>query len=267
MTEERRNILLTNDDGIRSAGLTALLEPMGRLGELAVVAPAEEQSGVSHSIVYRRPVVCETYRLDGVAAFTVDAFPADCVKLAFDQILPEKPDLVVSGINRGANVGAHVFYSGTVAAALEASMTGVPGIAVSLEAPSRGNLVSQEADEKAFDFRRAADVFMKVLELLDGLDLGPAPALNVNIPSGEAEIRGVRWASQYSGPMPDEYSHAGGEDHRRLYQMRMVDVGHEPQEHSDRTLLDAGYVTVTPLRCNLTCRETLAGLKESGWTL
>jgi len=244
--ERRKHILLTNDDGIDAPGLAVLLEPLGRLGELTVVAPVEETSGVGHGIVYLRPVVCESRTLPhGVPGFAVDAYPADCVKLALDQLMPERPDLVVAGINRGANIGAHLFYSGTVAAALEASLLGIPGVAVSL------------AYSEACDFDRAARVFLDVLEMLDGLDLGPAPALNVNVPPSEVEIRGIRWTAQCAGPMPDAYEDAGGTDGRRLYQMRSLAQQFQPTEESDRSLLDAGYVTVTPLRCDLTCRETL----------
>jgi len=268
MSTRRRRILLTNDDGIRSPGLLALLEPLGRLGEVTVVAPADEQSGVSHGIVYLRPVTCERRQLPhDVEAFAVDAFPADCVKLAMDQLMPEKPDLVVSGINRGANVGRHVFYSGTVAAALEASMMGVPGLAVSLAvARGRDLLVGAgEVDRSVFD--RAAAAFMDVLRVLDGMDLGRSPAINVNIPPGAQGIRGVRWAAQFSGPMPDTYEGAGGSDGRRLYQMQMAEQPRRPEADSDRTLLEAGFVTVTPMRCDLTCRETLDRLKRNPLSL
>ena len=261
---KRRRILLTNDDGIDAPGLRALLGPLSRLGEVTVVAPVEECSGVSHSIVYLRSVVCETRDLDGVAAFAIDAYPADCVKLAIDQLMTDKPDLVVSGINKGANIGAHIFYSGTVAAALEASMMGVTGLAVSLSVSSRGGLIAGEDDVSRLDFGRAAGVFDDVLRMLDGLDLGEAPALNINIPPHEVEIRGIRWASQYAGAMPDQYRRAAGEEGRHVYRMQMVDLGHEPEEESDRTLLEAGFVTVTPLTCNLTCRETLSRLDRAG---
>ena len=263
MSRPSRNILLTNDDGIEAPGLLALLAPLRRFGEVTVVAPVEEQSGVSHSIVYRRPVACEKHDLDGVTAYAIDAYPADCVKLAMDQLMPAKPDLVVSGVNKGANIGAHVFYSGTVAAALEASMMGVTGLAVSLAVSPGGDMITQETEENLFDFAHAADVFTEVLEKIDRLELKGAPALNVNVPSHEVELRGIRWAVQYTGAMPDEYAHAGDDAGRRLYQMRMVDFGHEPEDESDRTLLGEGYVTVTPLRCDLTCRETLNRLRAA----
>jgi 5'-nucleotidase len=251
----RRNILLTNDDGIESEGLLALVGPLGGIAKLTVVAPFEERSGASHSIMYKRPVVCEERTLPGgVRGFAVDAFPADCVKLAIDRLMVERPDLVVSGMNRGANVGSHVFYSGTVAAALEASMMGVPGLAVSLAAGP-------------CDFKRAAGLFLELLEMLDALDLGRAPAININIPSSEVAIRGVRWASQCAGSMPDVYEDAGSSDGRRLYQMRSLADSFEPQDLSDRSLLGRGYVTLTPLRCDLTCRDSLERLKDDSLSL
>jgi len=267
MRRRRRNILLTNDDGIRSPGLLALIEPLKRVGELFVVAPHQEQSGVSHSIVYRRWVSCERARLaDGVVAWAVDAYPVDCVKLAFDRLLDRKPDLVVSGINRGANLGGHLFYSGTVAAALEASVLGVMGIAVSLGTPPSDpfwNPDPAKRDRKHVDFDRAAKTFLRVLRVIDRLMLGPV-TINVNIPPDAAKFRGIRWAAQCVGPMPDTYVVTKDSAGRERFQMHSRADRFEPQAGSDRALLEKGYVTVTPLRSDLTCTRTLARLKRTG---
>ncbi len=259
---KRRLILLTNDDGIRAPGLLALIEPLLSVGEVVVVAPHEEQSGVSHSIVYRRPVACERATLsDGVTAWSVDAYPVDCVKVAFDRLLGRRPDLVVSGINKGANLGGHLFYSGTVAAALEASVMGVMGLAVSLAAPGGGDAVTMKEKNPRFDFDRAAEAFLRVLREIDRRRLGPA-AVNINVPSHETRIRGIRWAHQCGGPMPDTYQVHETREGREILQMRSKADEFAPEADSDRALLAKGYVTLTPMRCDLTCRRTLAKVRR-----
>lgn len=267
MTRSRRLILLTNDDGIHAAGLLALVTPLSRVGDLVVVAPAHEQSGVSHSIVYRRPVACERMTLSGgIAGWAVDAYPVDCVKLAFDRLLDRKPDLVVSGINKGANLGGHLFYSGTVAAALEASVMGVRGVAVSLGAPPSDpfwNPDPRKRDEKPFDFDRAAATFLRALRAIERHDLGSA-AVNVNIPPDGTRIRGIRWAAQCGGPMPDTYVVTKDAAGRESFQMHSRADQFAPDSDSDRALLAKGYVTLTPMRCDLTCRKTLAKVRRRG---
>lgn len=257
MTDAKKRILLTNDDGIDAPGLRTLLGPLGEIGDLVVVAPAVECSGVSSSIIYRRPVVCEKRELPhGVPGYAVDAFPVDCVKLALDKILDEPPDLVVSGINPGANISTHLYYSGTVAAAMEAALLGVPSMAVSLEVAKSG--------EK--DFERAVRIFLDVYRSLDRLELGPSSVMNINIPTHEKKLLGVRWAVQSPEAMPDTYDGPEGEGHRRTYQMRSLakkfDLDHVADD--DCSLLNAGYVTVTPLRCDLTCHDTIARLHRTG---
>ncbi len=257
----KRLILLTNDDGVHAPGLAALVGPLARLGEVVVVAPAEEQSGVSHSIVYRRPVLCRRVEVKGAsAAWAVEGYPVDCVKIAFDRLLGRRSDLVVSGINRGANLGGHLFYSGTVAAALEASVMGVLGVAVSLGAPPSDpfwNPDPRKRDLKPYNFARAAATFMRALAEIDRLKLGAA-AVNVNIPAHGIRTRGIRWAHQCAGPMPDTYVVHETQDGRELLQMRSMAGDFAPEPGSDRALLAEGFVTLTPLRCDLTCRRTLA---------
>ena len=261
----KRLILLTNDDGIRAPGLLALLEPLSSIGELVVVAPSEEQSGVSHSIIYRRPVSCRRAKLPGgVPGWAIDAYPVDCVKIAFDRLLGRRPDLVVSGMNKGANLGGHLFYSGTVAAALEASVMGVRGVAVSLGAPPSDpfwnpNPVKRAA--KPYDFDRAAGQFMEALEVIDRCGLGPG-AVNVNIPPYGAKVHGIRWAHQCSGPMPDAYVVLKDSRGRARYQMHSRADEFPPEAGSDRALLAKGFITLTPMHSDLTCRKTLAAIRR-----
>src|SRR5215831_1283159 len=171
-------ILVTNDDGHFSEGIESLAKALEVIGEVWVVAPASEQSATAHSLTLTRPLRA---RQIAERRYSVDGTPTDCVLLALTKILPERPDIVVSGINHGANLGDDVTYSGTVAGALEASIFKVPGIAVSLAA--------RDGDfTPAANF--AADLTVKVLK--EGLPTGTI--LNVNVPAGE--IRGARLTHQ-----------------------------------------------------------------------
>src|SRR5829696_6451473 len=174
-------ILLTNDDGIHSDGLTKLEEALRELGDVYVVAPASEMSGASHSLTLSRPL--RIRRIDG-RHWTVDGTPTDCVTLALNQILgeDEHPDICCSGINYGGNLGDDASYSGTVAGALEATILGVPGLAFSL--------VARENYDFTYAARFAVTAVRKVLE--EGLPEGTL--LNINIPPGE--IKGVRVTRQ-----------------------------------------------------------------------
>ncbi|HXU09494.1 MAG TPA: 5'/3'-nucleotidase SurE, partial [Blastocatellia bacterium] len=173
-------ILVTNDDGIHSPGIIALAEALDILGEVMVVAPAHEMSAASHSLTLTRPL-----RIDEIDArhYSVDGTPTDCVTLAMNQIMRDHPpDLVVSGINKGGNLGDDVTYSGTVAGALEASIYGLPGIAVSL------------VQRTNFDFRHAAQFAAELARRVLGDGLPRGTLLNVNVPPGE--LRGVRVTRQ-----------------------------------------------------------------------
>ena len=164
-------ILLTNDDGVYAPGLAALEQALRRLGDVVVVAPLCEQSGVSHAITFQTPLqVRKVYVNDKPWAWTVAGTPADCVKLAIGSIMPEKPDLVVSGINGGLNAGVNVFYSGTLAAAREGTFYGITGIAVSLQYDENG-LFQQAADV-------AVNVISKILEQNESM----GKLYNLNIP-------------------------------------------------------------------------------------
>src|SRR4051812_16288405 len=142
-------ILLTNDDGIRAPGLVALYRELAKLGEVHVVAPETVQSATGHGITITTPLLTNRVTVEGTfTGVAVDGRPADCVKLAVSKILPRPPDLVVSGMNSGANVGINVIYSGTVAAAIEAAFLGLPSIAVSLYL--RGEIPIDYARSSAF---------------------------------------------------------------------------------------------------------------------
>jgi 5'-nucleotidase len=166
------SILLSNDDGIGSEGLTILKDTLASLDEVWVVAPDRDQSAVSHSLTLQRPLRIEPV---GPRSFTVDGTPTDCVNLAINGILRERPRLVISGINRGANLGDDITYSGTVSAAMEATLLGVPAIAVSL------------IGRDHFDFAAAADFTRRLATAIFRNPLPPDTLLNVNVPDLPAE--------------------------------------------------------------------------------
>src|SRR5690242_5533544 len=165
-------ILLTNDDGIYAPGLTALENELRSLGEVCVVAPATEQSGVGHSITFLSPLVCkEIFDGDRRRGWAVEGSPADCVKLGVFELCPRRPDLVVSGLNGGLNAGINVLYSGTVAAAIEGAFFGIESIAVSLEFNDHAK------------YARAARLALGVIEQILAKKDRTAQLFNLNIPT------------------------------------------------------------------------------------
>jgi 5'-nucleotidase len=192
-------ILLTNDDGFDAPGLQSLIQGLAPLGALLVVAPESERSATAHGICVHRP--CRLMRrqlpVAGSEAFSLDANPADCVKWAFSShCVGDLPDLVVSGINRGQNAGHNVIYSGTVAAALEAAMHGVPSMAISLAA---------RREEEA-DFEVAAAFARHLAPQILEAKIPPGVMLNVNVPNLPRErIRGVAWTRQGHARFTDRF--------------------------------------------------------------
>src|SRR6185369_9762888 len=173
-------ILVTNDDGFFSPGVQALAVSLRPLGDVVIVAPQVEASAVGHALTLRRPLRLEKV---GEQVYAVDGTPTDCVNIAIDEVLETKPDLVVSGINKGLNVGDDVTYSGTVAGALEGALLGYPGIAVSLE---RGGSES--------DYGPAAEIAAQMAAMVLQKGLPFRTFLNINVPRGE--IKGIRTTVQ-----------------------------------------------------------------------
>jgi 5'-nucleotidase len=238
-------ILLTNDDGIHSDGLVRLEEAMRELGEVFVVAPAFEMSGASHSLTLARPL--RIRQIDG-HHWTVDGTPTDCVTLAMNKILaPEQmPDICVSGINQGGNLGEDASYSGTVAGALEATILGIPGLAFSLVATEN------------FDFthaaRFAAEAVRRVLR--EGLPEGTL--LNINLPPGE--VRGVRVTTQgikNATPVITEHVDPRGKPYYWIGQKILQDNN---ADGTDYYAVRQGFVSVTPMRADMTNHNALAAI-------
>jgi 5'-nucleotidase len=239
-------ILVTNDDGIHSDGLHKLEEALRELGDVYVVAPAAEMSGASHSLTLARPL--RIRQLDD-RHWAIDGTPTDCVTLALNKILPkeEHPDICVSGINHGGNLGDDATYSGTVAGALEATILGVPGIALSLVA--RDN----------FDFTESAMIAVaaarKVLE--EGLPEGTL--LNINIPPGE--IKGVKVTRQgikNARPVITEHIDPRGKPY---FWIGEEYFSTNSAEGTDYHAVELGYVSVTPLRSDMTDHQALTAIE------
>ena len=177
------NILLTNDDGIFAPGLSAIYKELVKIGEVKVVAPAASKSGTSHSITFNRPIVCTKVDVNGLfTGFSIEGSPADCVKLAVMQLCEKPIDLLVAGINNGANAGINIYYSGTVAAAMEGVLLGIPSVATSLAA------------EEKMDYDAAAGYCMHILKKL--MPVKPGVVVNINIPllsrADQRELRSCR---------------------------------------------------------------------------
>ena len=249
-------ILLTNDDGIYAPGLAAMERQLHQLGNVTVVAPLTEQSGVGHSITYLTPLMArEVFADDGSQrGWAVEGSPADCVKLAIAELCPARPDLVVSGINSGQNAGINVLYSGTVAAAIEGAFFGITSIAVSLE--------FNEDSHYDLAAEQAATIIGQVLE-----QKAPEPQLyNLNIPQAalgrSAEVRVVPTATT---PWGEDFEKRIDPRGRPYYWATGLQPDPPSNEETDLQALRAGHITLSPLKFDLNRREKLAEMQA--WQL
>ena len=251
-------ILLTNDDGVYAPGLRALRMELKKIGDVTVVAPAGEQSAVGHSITLLTPLLVQDVldETNQPMGWAVEGRPADCVKLALMELLPQPPDLVVSGLNAGSNSGINVLYSGTVAAAIEGAFYGHTSIAVSLE----------YTKPKPLDFPRAAKIARSVIEQILQHPIAAGTLLNINIPSLEkGPIRGVRTVPQNLTGLKESYDRRV-DPRGRVYFWSNPDYHcPDPGPDSDVNALKEGYITVTPLQFNLTQMEQLKTMKDWQW--
>ncbi|MBU2055843.1 MAG: 5'/3'-nucleotidase SurE [Proteobacteria bacterium] len=245
-------ILLTNDDGIYARGLAALYRELSQDAECLIVAPEIEQSAVGHAITIARPLMVRKARKNGnFLGYAVSGTPADCVKIGICELAGGPVDLVVSGINLGANVGINVLYSGTVSAATEAAILGVPSMAISLD-------THQEADfTAAARFARKMAVFILENPL-------PHVALNVNVPAvPEEEIRGVVVAKQGRARLMESFDKRVDPRENAYYWLAgETELPANEDEDSDGSALRRGMITITPIYYDLTRHDLLDGLKE-----
>ena len=248
-------ILLTNDDGIYAPGLAAMERALKRLGDVCVVAPAIEQSGVGHSITFLSPLMAkEVFEGDRRRGWAVEGSPADCVKLALAEFCPN-PDLVVSGINGGLNLGINVLYSGTVAGATEGAVSGLTSVAVSLE-----------YDEHA-RFDDAAEMAVRLIEqILQQRDSGSHPLYNINIPTKALEQpTEVRVVPMATVGWPSEFDRRVDPKGRRYYWATGIPAIPREGVYTDLQAWEQGDVTLTPLRIDRTEREMLERMRD--WKL
>ncbi|MBI3726063.1 5'/3'-nucleotidase SurE [bacterium] len=248
----RKRILLTNDDGVRAEGLRAAYAELTKIADVTVVAPTEQRSGMSHTITLEQPLRAKP--LADLPGFMVDYTPVDCVKLALKVLLKEKPDLVVSGINQGANAGHLVHYSGTVGAAVEAVLNDVPAVSSSLCGWAK------------VDFGFAARVTRELCSrVLSGLPLPPNVVLNINVPNvPESLIKGYRWCRQSQRMLRDEYDTRTDPRGQPYHWLTGVFDFEGGTPDDDLTAVKEGYVALTPLTVDWTHERTMALLRESG---
>lgn len=252
------HLLLSNDDGILAPGLAAMRQALASLGRVSVVAPESPQSAAAHGITVSGPIaVRKVHVQEAFHGLSVDGRPADCVKLAAKALLDTPPDLVVSGINDGANVSINVLYSGTVAAAAEGALLGFPAVAVSLE---RG--VER-------DFHQAADIALDIIRRLVEDGLRPGQLININIPDlTPGPPRGVRVVPQATRMMDDQFARHAAPDGLDYY---WLTTERFPQcdRHTEHDLdaIQQRFVAITPLHFDMTQYGLLDDLKRLSWTL
>lgn len=238
-------ILVTNDDGVHSDGIHALADALRAIGDVLVVAPHVEASAIGHALTLRRPLRMEQLR---EAVYEVDGTPTDCVNIAFTKLYAVAPDLIVSGINKGYNLGDDVTYSGTVSGALEGALLGVPSIAV-----------SQERTRGAYDFRHAASAAVTVAEIVLRNGISPQTFLSINVPTGTPKgFRLTVQAKRNHVTTVDERIDPRGKPY---YWIEEGENAWEPHDRSDFQAVKDGYISITPLQPDMTDYDALARLE------
>ena len=250
----RPYLLITNDDGIHAPGIKHLWQSVHEYAETAIVAPLFEKSGSGLSITWGKPLMIQSVHWEGNApAWSINGTPADCVKMALAVLLERRPQLIISGINRGSNAGRTVLYSGTIGGVIEGAMKGIPGIAFSYS---------------DYDSIPSVDVTKKfifpLIQYFINHPLPPGTILNVNFPYASKEIKGVRIAMQGKGhwsEQPDKRIHPDGLPY---YWLGGCWRSFEEEPESDVALLEQGYITAVPLQIDqLTHPEVFSTHKEA----
>ena len=244
-------ILLSNDDGIHSEGIVALERSLALLAEVYTVAPEREQTSMSHALTLHRPLRVREISANRLA---IDGTPTDCVKLALTGLLPVRPDLIVSGINQGPNLGDDIIYSGTVSAALEGALLGLPAIAVSLVTFER------------FEFKIAAEFTAALVERVQQQGMPREMLLNVNVPAlAKEQIKGWRFTRQgkrhYSENIVERVDPRG----KKYYWIGGDDLGFAKDDGTDCMAVHEGYISVTPLQIDMTDHKSLSDHPVKGF--
>lgn len=249
-------ILVSNDDGITAKGIRYLVEAMQQLGEVVVVAPDSPQSGMGHAITIGDTLRLEEVNIfDGVKAFACSGTPADCVKIAKHFVLKDrKPDLVVSGINHGSNTSISILYSGTMSAAIEAAIEGMPAIGFSL----------CDYSHRA-DFGHVAPFVGKIASRVLEKGLTPGVALNVNIPPKRNEpIKGIKMCRQARAKWQEEFDQRFDPYGRRYFWLAGNFVNFDDGSDNDEWAIANNYISIVPCQYDLTAYNTLSDLAKGG---
>ena len=252
MNSSLPNILVTNDDGIDSPGIRCLAQKLKELGNVAVVAPDRQQSAVGHSLTVSNPLRVTNFRNNGeFFGYAVNGTPSDCVKLGVSTLLPRKPDLIVSGINHGQNTSVNILYSGTVAAAAEGMLIDIPSVAFSIDSHSYGT-----------DCSVAADYALRITRRLFEIDFPKRIFINVNIPAlNKVQIKGIRIAEVSGNIWKDKYECRKDPFGKDYYWFSGDFLEIDKNPGSDFVLLQDGYVTITPVKYDLSDRKFMEEIK------
>ncbi|MBC8198194.1 MAG: 5'/3'-nucleotidase SurE [Candidatus Marinimicrobia bacterium] len=242
------NILITNDDGIHDPGLVALYESVKDLGEVTIVAPDNEKSATSHSISLHDPIKLNEVQLNGIKAYTCSGTPVDCVKIALNEVMDKKPDLLLSGINKGSNTGQNIIYSGTVSAAVEGSFYGIPSMAFSIT-----SFIPTE-------YKSAIQVVQNIVNKMIHIKLDFNTIINVNIPPiSYNNIKGIKITRQGKSKFIDAFHENKPNNSFRLDgELKVI----RDEDYNDDHCVDDGWVSLTPLQFKLTHNENYIFLKN-----
>jgi 5'-nucleotidase len=247
-------ILVTNDDGVNSPGLISLFNAMKELGDAHIVAPDRERSAASRSLTMHRPLKVEELKKN---VFSVNGTPTDCVAIGINKILTEKPSLVVSGINKGANLGDDITYSGTVSAAMESTIMGIPSLAISL-------VIDKPSKKSPLHFETASRIAVDIGRYILGKSLPYDTLLNINVPNEKMEnIKGMQFTRQgkrvYDNAVHDILDPNGNP----YYWIGGGEPSWEKGNNTDIQAIQSGYVSITPIHLDLTNYEALQLLKKN----
>lgn len=255
MSQHKRTILVTNDDGITAPGIRHLVDLVKDLGRVVVVAPDSPQSGMGHAVTITMPVrLVKTDVFDDIESYQCSGTPADCVKLAVDQVLHKKPDLVVSGINHGSNASINVLYSGTMSAAIEGAIEGIPSIGFSLT-----DYAHDANFEPGLPFMR------KIIDRVIEKGLPEGTLLNVNIPTPEDGIKGIKVCRQAKAKWEENFAKRNDPHGRDYYWMVGTFNDYDHGDDTDLFALNKGYVSVVPTLFDLTAHHFIMNLNT--WDL
>ncbi len=246
------NILVTNDDGVHSYGLKALVSVMSKIGNVYVAAPVTEKSTTGHALTLHRPLRAK--KIGRGQIYAVNGTPTDCVKLALNGLFKIRPDIVVSGINMGPNLGDDITYSGTVAAAIEATLQNVPAIAISVSCKSRAH------------FKPAQEIALKLIKHIIKHPLPSNILLNVNVPNiSEKKIKGYKFTRQGKRRYGDSIVEKVDPRGEKYYWIAGDILGDEPINNSDIQAVLEHYISITPIKLDLTAYDFLKVLSK--WRL